>query len=191
MTYSYLENGQLDSIVGSDFQKHFSRCQYYKNGKLAKVYSASEQDSIFVRYTYHNDREIQDFFHLGQNRVSRKVSYFNTKNQITEIKEFEKGGPVGNEFRLVFRSLYNYNEQDSLFAEMHYHYMLYNDKVPSSQSKVVHEYDPEKKYRLQSLSYDFEGQLSEEINYEYDDQNRLTKKSWIYPGKALKKERTF
>lgn len=191
MTYNYHENGSLDSLIGSDFKPHFSHCQYFSNGKLSKVYSSSEHDSIFVRYTYHNDREIQDFHLLGKNQVSRKVSYFNAKNQLKEVKEFEKGGSIGNEFRLIYRSLYNYNEEDSLFAEMHYHYMLYSSKTPSSQSKVVHQYDADKKYRTQTLMYNKNGELTEEINFKYNDQNQLTNKIWTYPGKEFKKEKTL
>ncbi len=189
MTYTYHKNGSLDSLIGSEFQPHFSQCKYLPDGNLSKIYSSSEHDSIFIRYTYHKDREIQDFHLLGKNQVNRKVSYFNSKNQLKEVKEFEKGGSIGDEFRLIYRSLYNYNEADSLFAEMHYHYMLYSSKTPSSHSKVVHLYDIEKNYRTQSLSYDKDDELTEEINLEYNEQNQLTKKTWSYPGKDYKKEK--
>ncbi|MEL6923983.1 MAG: hypothetical protein AAFO94_08040 [Bacteroidota bacterium] len=191
MSYHYRTDGQADSIIGSNFQKHLSHCQYYKNGKRSKVYSYSAHDSIFIRYTYHNDREIQDIHLLGRNRVNRKVNYYNANNQITEAKEFEKSNATGNQFRLIYRTLYNYNDRDSLFAEQHYHYMLYNGSQPSSKSKVVHEYHPTLGHRLRSSTYDFEEQPVEEINYRYTPDGLLSKQEWSYSNQAIGKERSL
>ena len=191
MTYTYRPDGQLDSIVGSTFQKHYSSCTYFNNGKISKVYSHSDQDSIFIRHTYYNDREIQDIHLLGQNIVNRKATYRNSNNQITEIKEFEKGKGAGDDFKLIYRQLFNYNEFDSLFAEMHYHYMLYMGDKPTSQTKIVHEYDSETRLRTRSATYDFENNLSEEITYQYNAQGQLLNKTWSYPDRELTKTHSF
>ena len=191
LTYLYRTDGQPDSITGSSFQRHLSYFNYYNNGKLAKAYTYTEQDSVFVRFIYHNDREIKDIHRLGLNSITRTVKYFNENNQLTEVKEFEKSRQSNGDFELIFRQLLNYDELDRLFAEKHYYYLLIRSGNPSNSYKIVHEYGGPENKRSQSTEYDFEGQISELVSYEYDDKGRAIKIEWSYPGKDLKPVQSY
>ncbi len=149
--------------------------KYDVQNRLVEKVELFGNDPMTTYYAYKKGLQIEEIKFRG--KTTKTFYYKNQNNQLVEKKVYTKGLELGSEFLLKERIIYHYNKKDSLTGEKIFSYdMLGKGKSKKyDASKILHYYNSKSGKRSKTLIYDFDGSLINEMYYEYDKQNRLTK----------------
>ncbi|MEO1514118.1 MAG: hypothetical protein AAFV95_03870 [Bacteroidota bacterium] len=165
----YDRSGNLVKYYQHDSPDYRQLYAYDAKGRMTESRQGTDSAEVVTFYAYKKDLEIKEERFRG--KVLKSMSYYK-KGQLVELKNFVKGGELGDKYLLKDRTVYSYNKRDSLQGETYYFYPI-PGKGEAQKRKLIYLYDPATGLRLQEKYYDFDKKLRMIRAYHYDGQNRI------------------
>ena len=169
--YLFQPDGKLMGYSSPDSTKQL-KYKYHSDGRIKEKW---EKRGWLEEHTFYAYKEK---YHVEEMRWDRFIEktfyYFNEKEQVIEKKMFTLETGLDEEYFLQKRTIYNYNDRDSLQGEMHYRY--YTDTDLIHKKKTIHHYDKKTGKKSRIDYYNDDGRLGEWVEFEYDDKGRILKK---------------
>lgn len=189
--YHFNTKGQLSDLhlVGS-WKEEDWKLEYDASGRLTKISMFVDQvDSSYYFFNYLSDRDVME--ERADNYLHKTILYKDEQDRVIEKKLFYVDTIGRSDFRLVRRTLYNYNALGKVFGEMRY---LYSEEGVVTKQKSLHTFDSTGTKLIKTTFYTPTGIASESRNYTYDssgqiisfeqkripDGNLARGKSWTY-----------
>lgn len=160
------------------YQTPQGKSEYFYNpqGQLIKIREEGIQRRL-TQISYRPKIVIRELSFHG--KVYKTESYY--RNSILlEEKTFVKGMELGPKFLLKERTLYQYNQLDSLSQEVHYVYALPKKKHPEKR-KTVYRYHPKTKQLQEKTYLDTDGSIRKNSVFRYA-QGKLTEQEDYFPS---------
>lgn len=182
--YTFRSGGALTAALITDGYEDKQFYFTYTSGeRFHWIYQHEKYDSTTYIFAYKEGQDIVEM-HFGDTR--RKTFYYkNEKRQVIEKKEFFKDVSKKEKFDLSSRTVYNYNQKDSLFGEMHYTY--HSNEKPTTK-KVIHHYDLSSGLKVRTNFYNQDGLPHESDHFYYNEKGQLIK---IVRSSDVLKDYTF
>lgn len=184
--YTFRRDGQLENWVSNNSYDEVFYYSYDSSNRLAKVSVKGKDTTRLMTYQYFPDRQMAE---IQEREIDvRTIQYFNKKKQVIEEKTFAKGKITGGKWATMDRTVFNYNQQDSLFGEMIY---SYEGSAQPVNKKNLHHYDPATHKKTKSIFFGSDGKPWKEINYTYDKTGLLVKCTKKEMGTSFEEETQY
>ena len=174
--YTFRPDGQLSQWVTNNSYDEIYHYEYDRQNRIFKVKIEGGERSRTMTYNYYPNRQMAEI--QERDTDVRTIQYMNDKGQIIEEKSFWKGELSGGKWATMSRTIFNYNELDSLFGEMRYEPATTGE---INKFKTIHKYDPSTKKRTESIYYEADGQPYKVVKYNFDKTGKLLKKEITHP----------
>ena len=194
--YHFDSKGQLShlQLVGSWKEENW-KLEYDGAGRLTKISIFIDQvDTIYYFFNYLSDRDVME--ERSDNYLHKTIFYKDEQDRVIEKKLYHVDTIGISDYRLVRRTLYNYNKLGKIFGEMRY---LYSEEGLVTKQKTLHTFDSIGTKLIKTTFYTPTGMASEDRHYTYDSSDRIInyqekripdgnlarEKSWTYKKGAL------
>ncbi|MEO1261768.1 MAG: hypothetical protein AAFZ15_23390 [Bacteroidota bacterium] len=169
--YTFRRDGQLQEWVTNNTYEEVYQYEYDQKNRLINVNIEGKDLTRTMSYQYFPDRRMAE---IQERDIDvRTIQYLNNKGQIIEEKSFWKGELSEGKWATMSRTVFNYNELDSVFGEMRYEPVLTGQ---INKFKTVHKYDGALKKKIESIYYEADGQPFKIVKYDYNSVGKLLKK---------------
>lgn len=139
------------------------RYEYNAKGKLVKIKENGNARRL-TQISYKPNVSIRELSFRGK---TYKTELYYKASKLVERKVLAKGAELGNKYLLKERSVYRYNQFDSLAQELHYIYSIPHN-TRSEKRKTIYKYDKTKKKLLSKTFYDTDGTIRKKSSYHYN-----------------------
>jgi YD repeat-containing protein len=174
--YTFRKDGQLLQYVTNNSLSEVFDYEYDGQNRLLKVQIKNEESTKTMTYQYFADRQMAEIHEPGSDL--RTIQYFNKKGQVVEEKAFLKGKLSDGKWATLNRTVFNYNDRDSLFGEMLYQI---GSTGAVATYKTIHLYDPVTNKKSDIIYKEPDGKPNKLVSFQYDEQGRLVKKKIEMP----------
>jgi len=150
---------------------------YDAKGRLIEHIENSGDRVTQTLHVFKKDTEVKEI--KFRDRIEKTFTFYK-KGKKVESKTFVKGEELGDRLILKDRVIYSYDKRDSLKGEMHYAYPLRAKRKPQKR-KTLYYYDEQSGRRSSVVNYDFDGNLRLRVDYQYQDNGKLSRIDYLYP----------
>ena len=171
IVYNFKKNGKPTHFKDHwDYGQKETTYSYDEKGRVEKVVEDGRNGLAITTVKYYNGYRILEM-DMGDDFALKSTEYYNNKKQVLKEKTYMKIPGLGlNNLELVSRKIFNYNDRDSLFGIMEYHYR--KGKI-NGKEKTIHYFHLVTNKKTKILDYDKNGELEMTVEYFYSKDNKL------------------